>query len=181
MICPRCGSSVLALVKGICTSCTAIQLEKEKKKQEKLKAKPKRKPKNSKKKSKHNLEQHILIFLQYIANHPELITLQKIEITTLMGIPRTATNYLIVVLKQRGFVVTVGEVGKQKYKPIRLFRECIAARVENLRRVIRLQQQYGDGIYEIQFIPKTKPTSYGKNKKKRSHLFELCIEQEEKE
>ena len=75
----------------------------------------------------------MLTYLLYVAGHPDLETLQKKDLTTLMDIPSTATNYLIIVLKKRGFIVTVGKPGAQSYKPIRLFRDCIIARVKNLQ------------------------------------------------
>jgi len=125
--CKKCGAPAYALMEGrLCTACTGLVIPPT----VELEEKP-RKPK-----SKHKLERNILTYLIYVVEHPELETIQKKDMYSLMGIPHTATNYLIKVLKERGFIITIGKPGAQKLKPVRLFRDCILARLLNIKECV---------------------------------------------
>jgi len=125
--CKKCGDSTYALMEGgVCASCACLVIPPT----VELEKKP-RKPK-----SKHKLEQNILTYLIYVVEHPELETIQKKDMHNLMGISYTATNYLIKVLKERGFIITIGKPGAQKLKPVRLFRDCILARLLNIKECV---------------------------------------------
>ena len=124
MICVRCGTPAYALLSGnICTSCSETKKPEEDKKQ--------RKPK-----SKHRVEQNILTYLLFIIENPEIKHINKRDFETLMNIPLTSVNYLITVLKKRGYIRTEGIVGRQKYAPIRTLRDCILTRIGNIRKLV---------------------------------------------
>lgn len=84
----------------------------------------KRKPK-----SKHNVEANVQKYIDYMIANPDIDTFNKKHFTE-MGIQVTSVNYLMKVLKKRGYIKTVGQVGKQKYiadvSSIVNIRECIS-------------------------------------------------------
>lgn len=169
----------------MCSSCYEDYQKEQNEKAKKAKQKALLVPQVRRKK----IEWNIIAYLFYCTEHLEVESMNKRHFERI-GVPMSSVNYLVKLLKQRGFLSTVGKVGKQRYVPthkviknvlVQKYRiaETLATNEKYIPYIVILKREGNDRFT----LPTKEPFSHKQKKGKRKKLLKLSDiqRQEEKE